>query len=357
MLRRSPCCCAAVLRRSGAFNCHNGPVRPELSIAGTTVPEASKVEIAIPVARLPSGSWMTMPLTVVAGVDPGPVIFCCAAIHGDEVNGVEIIRQVVNRLDPEQMTGTVLAAPVVNVPGFAGRDRYLPDGRDLNRCFPGRVDGSLASRFAAAFMTEVVERCDLGLDFHTGARGRSNLPQIRVAVDDAPSLRLAEIFRPPIIVHSKIRPGSLRGEATRRGVPHLLFEGGQAGLFDRSTVEAGVKGTMNVLGHLGMIPSSPPSGMDEDVTVCRQSWWVRSPRAGLVRTVVDLGEWVHAKQPLAFVADVFGGDDSAIEAGRSGVVAGRIEHAVVHAGDALFHLGAIEPLPAEDDEDPEEPRD
>ena len=204
------------------------PRNSPVELGGVTVQPGRRASIELPVARLPTRSWVSLPVVVLCGSRPGPTVWVSAAVHGDELLGVEIIRQVMRGIDPRRLSGTILAVPVVNVPGFLAQSRYTPDRRDLNRSFPGSPRGSLASRLAHLFMTEIVARCDAGLDLHTGSNHRENLPQIRCNTDDPTTLAMAEAFAPPVIVHSKLRAGSLRDACAKRGLPVLLLEAGEA---------------------------------------------------------------------------------------------------------------------------------
>ena len=314
-------------------------------IAGRLVDPGVRAELELRPAQLPSGGWMTIPVVVTSGVDPGPTVWLSAAIHGDEVCGVEIIRQVLTRLWPTSMRGTVVAVPVVNVPGFASGDRYMPDRRDLNRCFPGSPRGSLASRFANVFMNQIVRQCDLGIDLHTGSDHRRNLPQIRADLDDAETRDLARVFGAPAAVHSRLRDGSLREAAVRDGIITLVYEGGEAWRFDDDAIETGVAGVMRVLAHVGVLdPGGEEDGGTERPTVeIRRSQWLRSPQSGVARVMVDLGQEVDARTPVAVVADAVGNTQRVLRASRPGLVIGRSELPVVHRGDALVHLGHLDP--------------
>ena len=255
--------------------------RPRASFAiGTVKVRAGHArEVGLPITRLVTGADVSLPVHVVHGRDAGPTVWINAAIHGDEVIGVEVIRRVLTKVSPKTIRGTLLAVPIVNVLGFMNGDRYLPDRRDLNRSFPGSARGSLAGRIANLLMTEVVAKCEVGIDMHTGSDRRSNLPQIRCDVDDPHTLDLARAFGAPVIFHAKLRDGSLRYAARERGARVLLFEGGEAWRFDEWAIEAGVRGVLRVLAHLGMIEPveeepRPPS------LICRRSGWVRARRTG-----------------------------------------------------------------------------
>lgn len=308
-------------------------------IAGQLLEPGTRTEMELRPAKLPSGGWMSIPVVAFHGAAPGPTVWLSAAIHGDEVCGVEIIRQVIGGLQPTSLTGTVLAVPVLNVPGFANGDRYMPDRRDLNRSFPGSKRGSLASRFASTFMTEIVQHCDVGIDLHTGSDHRRNVPQIRADLADAATAELTHVFGAPFAVHSRLRDGSLREAACGAGATALLYEAGEAWRFDREAIDVGVRGVRRVLAHLGMIDSAVLSQPTPPTTVLNGSSWVRSPQSGLARLDVELGDRVEARQPIGAVADAIGNNQRVLRAAKAGYVIGRNESPVVHRGDALIHVG------------------
>ncbi|MEZ5166034.1 MAG: M14 family metallopeptidase [Acidimicrobiales bacterium] len=309
-----------------------------LVIGGVDIVPGSRTEVELRPARLPSGSWMEIPVVALRGARQGPTVWLSAAIHGDEVCGVEIIRQVLAKLEPASMRGTVLAVPVVNVPGFATGERYMPDRRDLNRSFPGSPRGSLASRFAATLMKEIVEHCDVGLDLHTGSDHRRNAPQIRADLSDEHTLELARAFGAPFSLHARLRDGSLREAAVRSGSTVLLYEAGEAWRFETEAIDIGVRGVMRVLRHLGIVPARARPGRST-TTVLRSSSWVRSPLSGIARLDVELGARVERRDPLGVVSDAVGSNQRPVVAAKAGVVIGRNESAVVHRGDALVHIG------------------
>ena len=195
----------------------------------------------LPISRLVTGTQISLPIQVVHGRKPGRTVWISAAVHGDEIAGVEIIRRVTRSLNARTMSGTLIAVPIVNVHGFLNGDRYLPDRRDLNRSFPGSPNGSLAARIANLFMTEIVKRCDVGIDLHTGSDHRTNLPHVRGDLDDPETRKLAEAFGAPIMLHARVRDGSLRAAATESGATMLLFEGGEAWRFDAPAIEVGAR--------------------------------------------------------------------------------------------------------------------
>jgi predicted deacylase len=276
----------------------------------------------------------------VNGLFPGPRVWLCAALHGDELNGIEIIRQVMGRLSPRELSGAVLAAPIVNVFGFIAGSRYLPDRRDLNRCFPGSPRGSLASRLAHMFLSEVVSPCGYGIDYHTGSHHRTNLPQIRLDLRDEEARRVARAFGAPAMIHARSRDGSLREAATARGCHVLLFEAGETNRFNRTAIRAGVEGTLRVLDCLGMrpgpeLPPAPPS-----VEVGRTRW-VRARRSGILRLQVSPGERVRKGQDLGVIADAFGEKKASVRAPFDGMVLGRTQKPLVTQGDGLVNLADL----------------
>lgn len=314
---------------------------PAFTLDGHTVQPGRRRDIDLRVARLASGSWTHMPVVVLHGARPGPTVWVSGAVHGDELNGVEIVRQIIRSIDPQQLSGTVLAVPIVNVFGVTTESRYLPDRRDLNRSFPGSKRGSLAARVAHLFFDGVVSRCSVGLDFHTGSGGRSNYPQIRCNVDDGDTLRLATRFGAPLIMHANLRDGSLRGAAAARGIPVLLFEGGEAHRFDTASVTAAVDGTFRVFGELGMIEGVDPAAAAPPM-VSRKSRWMRAGRTGFAHLLVELGDSVEQGQPLASVSDSIGRSEAVVRSRSSGVVIGILRTAHVHRGDALVHVAELE---------------
>lgn len=314
--------------------------RGPFEIAGERIPAGKFRRLELPVGRLPTRTQIAIPLTVLHGKNDGPVLWLSAAIHGDELNGIEIIRRVLGRLKAREISGTVLAAPVVNAFGYIAQSRALPDGRDLNRSFPGSARGSLAARLAHLFMTEIVRRCQYGVDLHTAGHHRANLPQVRANLDDPETARLAEAFGAPVRIHSALRDGSLRQAASRLGIPILLYEGGEAQRFDETAISTGVDGVLRVLAALGIfhgeIRTAGPS------PIARKSTWVRASRAGLCHLDVDLGARVGKGQRLGEITDTFGDERFAIKSPREGLVVGITRNPVVVRGDALVHLAAVE---------------
>jgi len=312
-------------------------VRPAFEFSGETIRAGTRHAVETRVARLPSGAWIAMPAVILHGRDDGPVVWLSAAIHGDELNGVEIIRQLLRILNPKTLSGTIIAIPIVNVFGVTTGERYLPDRRDLNRSFPGSPRGSMASRLAHIFFEQVALRCTVGIDYHTGSNGRTNLPQIRCDMDHPETAALARAFHPPLTLHASLRDGSLRAAASQHGIKVLLYEGGETQRFNRRVVQEGVDGTQRVLKAMAMISEAPAPGADE-MLESRSSFWVRAGRSGFARVMVALGSHVEKGRVVATVADSLGGKESEVHAREDGLVIGRLNTAVVHRGDALVHL-------------------
>jgi predicted deacylase len=311
-------------------------------INGITVPRGSRMTIDLPVAPLYTHAPMSMPVHVVHGKKPGPRLFVSAAIHGDEINGVEIIRRLLKLSVLKRLHGTLLAVPIVNVHGFVNQSRYLPDRRDLNRSFPGSERGSLTSRLAHLFMTEIVRQSTHGVDLHTAAIHRDNLPQIRANMDDPETAELAMAFGVPVILNANLRDGSLREAAAEEGIPILLYESGEALRFDEFSIRAGLKGLMNVLRHLGMIPPKKSSRKIKEPVVARASGWVRAPQSGIHQRIAKLGTRVSKDAVLGVISDPFGGSQVKVLSPWSGIVIGCTNLPLTNEGEALFHIARFE---------------
>lgn len=316
----------------------NDKGRQPLIISDHEIRPGQRLTLDLVVGRLYTHSPITMPVHVVHGKRPGPRLFVCAAIHGDEINGVEIIRRLLRLPALKRLRGALVAIPIVNVHGFISHSRYLPDRRDLNRSFPGSHKGSLAARLAHLFMDEIVSSCTHGIDLHTGAQHRNNLPQIRAFLDDAETERLARAFSVPVILNTDLRDGSLREVAAERGIPMLLYEAGEALRFDEVGVRIGVRGILSVMRVLGMLPQTKHSKPPKPPVVARSSTWVRAPEGGILRTTTALGMRVKKDDVLATIADPFGERENEIRCPVEGIVIGRMNLPLVNEGEGLFHI-------------------
>jgi predicted deacylase len=316
----------------------NGSNR-NICIGEFTVPPGQRQNICLPVATLYTHTPVEMPVQVINGRRSGPRLFVSAAIHGDELNGIEIIRRLLKVRMLDRLRGGLIAVPILNVFGVLNHSRYLPDRRDLNRSFPGTDKGSLAGRLADLVMREIVSHCTHGIDLHTGALHRSNLPQIRANLDDPETERLARAFGVPVLLNSDLRDGSLRQAASEMGIPMLLYEAGEALRFDEISIHGGLTGIVNVMRELGMLPASRKARRPhKEPVVARSSFWVRAPKGGILRTHVRLGEKVEKTTLLASISDPFGNQEMSLISPYSGIVIGRSSLPLVNEGDAIFHV-------------------
>ena len=313
-----------------------------LEIGGGAVAPGRRGDLEIRVARLPTGTWLSMPVTVINGARPGPRLWLSAAIHGDELNGVEIVNGVLRRLSAASVAGAVIAVPIVNVFGFVHQDRYLPDRRDLNRSFPGSPQGSLAARLAHLFMQEVVSRCSYGIDLHTGSHHRANLPQIRADLSDAEASRCATAFGAPVMIDARVRDGSLREAAARRGAHVLVFEGGEALRFDREVTRVGVQGVLRVLAKLGMIRDPQGVAPAGAPLLAQRSRWLRARRGGVLYLDISNGDRIHRGQRVGSISGVLHHKELVVRAPYDGLVIGKTTSPLVYQGDAIVHVAEVE---------------
>jgi len=319
------------------------------SIGDIVVKPGQRANISLPVADLYTSTSLSMPVQVVCGRRAGPVMFVSAAIHGDELNGVEIIRRLLRLKVLSTIQGTLIAVPIVNVHGFLNQSRYLPDRRDLNRSFPGSARGSIAARLANTFFTQIVSKADYGIDLHTGAINRSNLPQIRGNLDDARTLELANAFGVPVTINANIRDSSLRASVAELGVPVLIYEAGEALRFDEVCIRAGLRGVLNVMRLIGMLPARRPVRKRVAPLLARSTSWVRAPASGIFNTDVQLGSSVSKGQRLASISDPLGDTSEVMIAPFDGIVIGRSNLPLAHEGDALFNIAEFKSVSKAED--------
>ena len=313
-----------------------------LALGGETIPAGERRTIELPLSRIFSHVDLNMPVQAVRGRRPGPVLCVSAGVHGDELNGVEIVRRLLKQSALSRIRGTLLAVPVVNVFGFIQQTRYLPDRRDLNRSFPGSETGSLAARLADLFMNEVVAHSDYGIDLHTGAIHRTNLPQIRATLDSDTTADMAKAFGAPVIIDARLRDGSLRAAMHERGKPLLLYEAGEALRFDEVSIRAGVRGVIQVMRQLDMLPRTRTRRARPEPAVALDSSWVRAPDSGIFSARAHPGARVRRDDVLGTVASPFGEQEAAITAPFSGIVIGMSQIPLLNEGDAAFHIAQVE---------------
>jgi hypothetical protein len=315
----------------------------KIIIAGTEVLRGTKVTLNLELPKL-YNTPTQLPIRVMRGKKDGPIVFISAAIHGDELNGIEIIRRLRKLNILNKLKGTLILVPIVNVYGIMNLSRYLPDRRDLNRSFPGSEKGSLASRVAKTFFDEIVSCCDLGIDLHTASIHKSNLPQVRTNIDNEYTFKLAKAFAAPVVLHSELRDGSLRSVAQESGVPILLYEAGEALRFDEISIRIGVKGIINVLREMDMLPPVVKKKAGRNPIITRNSAWIRSNASGMLRTIKALGDIVKKDEMIAYIDEPLGDDSYEIRAQFDGVIIGKSEIPLVQEGDAIFHIAKLKDL-------------
>ena len=311
-----------------------------LNILGVEVAPGKSVTVTFEVAKLHTRNTLEVPIIIERSKKPGPTVLMTAGIHGDEINGVEIVRRVLDYKGLDKLRGTLIAVPIVNVQGFLAHSRYTPDRRDLNRSFPGSSTGSVASRLANLFVNEIVLNSDCGIDLHTAAIHRDNLPQIRAQLSNPETERLAQAFGAPVVMHSNLRDGSLRHFADEEGIPMLLYEAGEALRFDESSIRVGARGVLNVMRELKMLRPSRAKNPPSSVTA-NSSHWMRAERSGILRATVGLGAYIEENQELGRISDPFGIQEQTIIANFSGILIGRTNLPLVNEGDAIFHIARV----------------
>jgi len=288
------------------------------------------------IARLPTHTHIDLPVHVIRGKEDGPVLLLMAGLHGDEINGIETIRRMIYDETIKLKRGTVIAIPIVNIYGFLQTSRDVPDGKDLNRCFPGSQNGSLASRVAWFVMHEILPQVDLGIDFHTGAVNRTNYPQIRCKTDNPTNIELAKAFSAPFILNAEFRDKSIRKEAAKKGKSIIVYEGGEAQRLDENAILQGIAGTYRVMHHLKMIDdyiSSEPS------ILLKQSSWIRSKNGGIYRNYTEPGSFVKKNQVLGIVTDPYGQDEIPVLSRLEGYAIGINYQSVINTGEPVVHIG------------------
>ncbi len=320
-----------------------GPTNKSFILGETTIKPGESKYIELPLPGLYTHSNIHMPVHVTCGKEAGPIMFVSAAVHGDEINGVEIIRRLKNSTALRRLKGTLITIPVVNVYGFINKSRYLPDRRDLNRSFPGSEKGSMASKLAYLFLHNISNRCDYGIDLHTAAISRDNLPQIRALLDNDETKELALAFGAPVVLDAPLREGSLREATSKAGTKVLLYEAGEALRYDEISIRAGVHGIINVMRKLGMLSASRKR-VKIAPAIAHSSRWVRAPQSGILRSTNPMGQRIHKGDVLGYVSDPFGEVEQEVISPVSGMVIGRTTLPLVHEGEAIFHIARFDEL-------------
>ncbi len=319
--------------------------RAPFELADIRVAAGSRTLIDVPVARLYTHAPLYIPVEVVHGRQSGPMLLVCGGIHGDEINGVEIVRRLLRSKQLQGLRGTLIAVPIVNVFGFVQHSRYLPDRRDLNRCFPGSESGSLGGRVAALFREQIVDHATHIIDLHTGAIHRTNLPQIRAQLTPGGETeRMANAFGAPVILNAELRKGSLRHYAQNRGIPVLTYEAGEALRFDEWAITPGVRGVLRVMRRLGMLTGEHRRRPVPAAEVANGSSWARAPIDGILRPQVRLGARVARGELLGRVADPFGNAEGEVRSVADGIVIGMSRLPLANEGEALFHIARFDAI-------------
>ena len=310
-----------------------------LHILGEKIAPGQKRTLNFNLAKLYTTTSVEVPIIIQRSKKPGPCVLITAGIHGDEINGVEIVRQVISKKINKPARGTIICIPVINVFGFLNMERAFPDGRDLNRVFPGTQNGSLASRFAYQFTNKILPLADFCLDFHTGGGSRFNVAQIRVDPDKKELMPYAQIFGAPFIVYSKNITKSYRSTCAKMGTPVLLFEGGKSQISDKDIARAGVHGVMRILDHLKMLDKDfVVPEQTKDSIIIQRSTWLRAKYSGLLHLKSTCGDFVEKNEVIATITDPYGTFRHKVKASNDGYIINTNEASLVYQGDAIFHI-------------------
>jgi uncharacterized protein len=314
----------------------------DIKILNHKIGLGKSVQVNMDFARLNTRSKIDIPIIVERSKKNGPCLLLIGGIHGDEINGIEIVRQIVAKGLNKPTKGTIICIPLLNVFGFINQTREFPDGRDLNRVFPGSEKGSLASRFAYHLMKEVIPYVDYCIDFHTGGAQRFNFSQTRINGDDEETLNLAKVFGSPFIVLAKNRERSFRDSLVKLGKKVILFEGGKPHDLNKTVTKVGVQGAINIIHQLGLAdlsdkisvnnPSKPP-------IIIKSSKWIRAKHSGMYRSSVSAGQKVEKDTKLGSISDPFGHFEKTFKSKETGYVLNSNHAPVVNQGDALLHIG------------------
>ncbi len=316
----------------------------ELIINGNTISPGEYKTVLLPMPKLYDWTPLSMPVHVIRGKVPGPTLCVTAAIHGDEVNGIEIVRRLLRKSILNKITGTLIAVPIVNIYGFLYQDRYLMDRRDLNRAFPGSQKGSLAARLAHLITKEILSKSTHIIDLHAGSLHRSNLPQIRANIDLPGTDKLAKSFNAPVILHAALRDGSMRQYANDKSIPFLLYEAGESLRFDELSIRTGINGILRVMHELKMISMKKLPTKKFTPTLARSSYWVRAPYSGIFRPFKALGKKIKKGELLAKIGNPTTTEEHDLLSPLSGIIIGKSNVPMVHEGAALFHIACFEEL-------------
>lgn len=307
----------------------------------TILPGESKT-INMEIAKLHTMTKLKIPIIVERSKIPGPTVLFSAGLHGDEINGIEIVRQLIVQKINKPKTGTIICIPVINIFGFVNQTREFPDGRDLNRVFPGSKTGSLASRFAYFLLKEIIPHVDYAIDFHAGGASRFNVAQVRIVPDNPELKALADVFHAPFALYSKNINGSFRNSCDKLGVKMLLFEGGKSVDINEDITRQGVEGVKRVLQHFDMLNSKKKAGASESKTIyIEKSSWIRSKYSGMFHGHTQIGSFVEKGSVLAIISDPYGKIEHKVKAPNSGYIINVNDAPIVYQGDAIYHISTV----------------
>ncbi|MGM0636215.1 MAG: succinylglutamate desuccinylase/aspartoacylase family protein [Bacteroidota bacterium] len=311
----------------------------QLHLLGELIPPGKSIRINLNTAKLHTHTSVEVPVIVERAKRKGPVILITAGIHGDEINGVEVVRQIIARGINKPQCGTIICIPVLNIFGFINSTREFPDGRDLNRMFPGSKNGALASRFAYQVSTEILPVADLCLDFHTGGASRFNAPQIRISKGSKTDLKWAKIFNAPFTVFSQTIKKSYRKTCENYNIPILLFEGGKSNDSNKEIAKEGVNGIMRILAHRKMLKSEFKLIPAEHETIfIENTGWLRAKYSGLLHVKIPIGKHISKGEILAIITDPYGSFRHKVKASNDGYIINANQAPIVYQGDAIFHI-------------------
>ena len=312
-----------------------------LTLLGEKILPGEQATVNFNLAKLYTTSSVEIPIIVERAKAKGPVVLITSGIHGDEINGVEIVRQIIAKKINKPKKGTIICIPVLNIFGFLDMRREFPDGRDLNRVFPGNPRGSLASRFAYQFVKKILPAADFCIDFHTGGASRFNVAQVRIDPNDIIAEQYAALFNAPFTIHSKIIPKSYRATCSRLGKPILLYEGGKSKVSDKKIAQEGVDGAMRILDHLGMLRTSLTAPeIKRKAVIIERTKWFRAKYSGLIHTKVVCGAYVSKGEHIATITDPYGKFKHQVKAPHDGYVINVNEASLVYQGDAIFNISS-----------------
>lgn len=308
-----------------------------IKINGTEIKPGKSAQVNLNLYQLPTKTVIEIPVYVFRSINLGPTLLILAGMHGDEINGIEIVRRLITRDDVKKpLCGSIIAIPVINIISFIAGTRDLPDGRDLNRCFPGSRSGSLGSRIAFDLMNEIIPQIDFGIDFHTGGAKINNYPQLRCIFNNKTNLDLGKNFSPPLILNAPFRDNTLRKEASKKGKSILVFEGGESSRFDYLSINEGMNGCLRLMKHLKMLALDISNNAS---VLLNKSSWVRAKSSGLFHTSKTNGSHILKGELVGMIVDPYGEHEEKLISPTDGYIVGINNQPVVNQGDALMHIG------------------